>query len=113
MDGLFYFLCNKSILLNEASRYVYYSIREMMVMKGDLTNVQRDMAWLIMPKIRKAGQTNNKEEIEAVLGVLRDGIVNLLASVWTVELECFWLWKFKLACDLLQVPDKMQLDLIK
>jgi hypothetical protein len=71
------------------------------------------MAWLIMPKIRKAGQTGNQEDIGGVLGVFRDGIVNLLASAWTVELECFWLWRFKLACDLLQVPDKMQLELIK
>ena len=44
MDGLFYFLCNKSILLNEASRYVYYSIREMMAMRGNLIDVQKDMA---------------------------------------------------------------------
>jgi hypothetical protein len=51
--------------------------------------------------------------VESVLALVRDGIVNLLACVWSVEVEYFWLWKLKLICDLLSIDDRRQSQLIR
>ena len=86
MQSIFYFLCNKGIEITETSKYVYYSIGEMMSFRCSLIQTQNDMAWSIMAKVRKVTQRGKNEEIEHILGMFRDLVVNLWLSGWTVEL---------------------------
>lgn len=59
MDCFFYYLCNMGIDLHEGSKYIYFSIGEMMSLGGSLMEAQGGMPRLIMPKVRKAANKEN------------------------------------------------------